>query len=223
LGAKGEPVTAMRPLDDGADPGGRALKRAMIAATETVLVLLAAGRSERWGQGASKLEESFLGRPLGLHAATALAAVPFLCRIAVTGRARLDFSGHGFEMVPTDDPAAGLAYSVRLGVKAAAVRGAAAVLLALADMPRVTAAHVRRLFEASEGPGSVVCSSDGRNPCPPALFGRDRLDFLCSLAGDAGARALLRAGRHVVAAPAELIDIDTPAELERLKALVHAR
>jgi len=99
--------------------------------------------------------------------------------------------------------------------------GAAAVLIALADMPRVTAAHVYRMLDAADSADAVVASSDGEKPSPPALFGRGRFDFLLTLDGDAGARDLVKAGRHVVTAPAELIDIDTPEDLERLQALVH--
>ena len=95
-------------------------------------------------------------------------------------------------------------------------------IVALADMPRVTAAHVHRLFDASEGRTTVVASSDGRSPKPPALFGRDQFRALEQLAGDAGARDLVRGGRHVIAPPAELIDVDTPEELEQLRALVHS-
>jgi molybdenum cofactor cytidylyltransferase len=42
------------------------------------------------------------------------------------------------------------------------------------------------------------------------------------LTGDKGARELVQAGRHVVTSPAELIDIDTPEDLEKLRQLVHA-
>ena len=53
------------------------------------------------------------------------------------------------------------------------------------------------------------------------VFGRGQFDFLLTLDGDAGARDLVRAGRHVVTSPAELIDIDTPEDLAALQALVH--
>ena len=194
----------------------------MLTVEDTVLVLLAAGRSERFGDISSKLEEEFLGRPLGLHVAVALEALPFRERIAVTGRAQLDYEGHGYRVLPNPDPAGGMASSVRIGIECAKARGAAAVLIALADMPRVTAAHVLRLFDAARNGDTVVASSDGHEPCPPALFGAERFDFLLSLEGDSGARDLVRAGRHVVTSPAELIDVDTPEELEKLRAMVQA-
>ena len=193
----------------------------MIAIEDTVLVLLAAGRSERFGDVGSKLDQEFLGRPLGLHVAVALEDLPFRERIAVTGRAALDYGAHRFRTVINDAVDASMASSVRIGVEQAG--DAAAVLIALADMPRVTAAHIHRLFDAADGDDTVVASSDGRDPKPPALFGRARFEFLRTLSGDTGARALVAAGRHVVTAPAELIDVDTPEELERLREMVRVK
>jgi len=91
-------------------------------------------------------------------------------------------------------------------------------LIALADMPRVTATQIHRLFEAQHGPDTVVASSDGVRPKPPVLFGRGRFDALEALAGDTGARDMILAGRHVVASPDELIDVDTEEELAELRA-----
>ena len=194
----------------------------MIAVEDTTLLLLAAGRSERFGDIGSKLDAEFLGRPLGLHVAVTLEAMPFRERIAVTGRAALDYGAHGFRVIRNEDTGGGLASSVRLGIARARAEGAGAVLIALADMPRVTAPHIFRLFDASGGPDTVVASSDGVDPKPPALFGSGQFDFLQSLDGDAGARDLVRAGRHVVTTPAELIDVDTPEELDRLRDLIHS-
>lgn len=195
----------------------------MIAAEDTVLVLLAAGKSARFGDVGSKLNEPFLARPLGLHVAVALEAVPFKHRVAITlPRCTIDFAPHGFQVVRNDDPIGDMASSVRLGVAYAQEHGASAVLLALADMPRVTAAHVHRLLDAADSDDAVVASSDGISPKPPALFARAHFDTLLALTGDQGARDLIRAGRHVVTNAAELIDVDTPEELERLRELVHA-
>jgi molybdenum cofactor cytidylyltransferase len=94
-------------------------------------------------------------------------------------------------------------------------------VIALADMPRVTASHIYRLADAVDGDGenAVIASSNGVQTSPPALFGAARLPALLELAGDEGARAMVRAGRHVIAPEAELLDIDRPEDLERLRAL----
>ena len=193
-----------------------------IGPEDTVLVLLAAGRSERFGDVGSKLDEEFLGRPLGLHVAVALEGVPFMERLAITNRATLDYTVYGFTQLHNDDPGEGMSRSVRLGVERARTIGARAVMVALADMPRVTATHILRIFDAADGAGSVVASSDGSEAMPPVLFGADHFDFLASLTGETGARGLVAGGRHVITSPAELIDVDTAEDLARLRALIHA-
>lgn len=187
----------------------------MIEAEHVALVLLAAGRSRRFGAD-DKLMAPYLGRPLGLHVVVALEAVPFARRVAVVSGTNLDLGSCGYDVVHNDDPAAGLARSLRLGVAAACREGAQAVMIALADMPRVTATHVHRLLDRAEGPDAIVASSDGVDPRPPALFGCNHLSALLDRQGDMGARELVRSGHHVVTSPAELIDIDTPEQLATL-------
>ena len=115
-----------------------------------------------------------------------------------------------------------MASAVRLGVERARDAGAAAVIIALADMPRVTATHIYRLLDAAEGSAAVVASSNGRYPSPPVLFGAARFDEVLAIENDQGARDLIRAGVHVVTNEQELIDVETPEELEQLRSLVHA-
>ncbi|HEX8382584.1 MAG TPA: nucleotidyltransferase family protein [Sphingomonas sp.] len=194
----------------------------MIAVENTILLLLAAGRSERFGDVGSKLDEDFLGKPLGLRVAVTLEDMPFKERIAIVRACGIDYSQHNFTMLRNDDPVGDMASSVRRGVACAKERGADAVLFALADMPRVTAAHIHRLFDAATDTTCVVSSSDGVTTKPPALFGSERFDHLLTIQGDQGARDMVRAGRHVVTAPAELIDVDTREELEELRALIHS-
>ncbi|WP_294196035.1 nucleotidyltransferase family protein [uncultured Sphingomonas sp.] len=195
----------------------------MIAVEDTVLVLLAAGRSERFGPG-NKLEEQFLARPLGLHVAVALEDMPFRERIVVVDGCAIDYGAHHFRVLHNGAPDRDMASSVRMGVDCARARDAAAVLIALADMPRVTAAHIYRLFDAASDldGAAVVASSDGTTPRPPVLFGRDRFEDVLAITGDQGARDLIQSGRHVVTNAAELIDVDTQEDLQRLRELVHA-
>lgn len=190
----------------------------MIEADKVALILLAAGRSRRFNDG-DKLAERFLDKPLAFHVVRALEAVPFLARIAVVSDTELDFAELGYRVVENPDPSLGQARSLCHGVTLARELGAEAVLVALADMPRVTAAHVQRLLDAWRGPDTIVASSDGVQPGPPALFGSARFEELLALQGDQGARDLIRAGRHVVTSPAELVDVDTQDDLAQLRAL----
>lgn len=188
----------------------------MIAAERTVLALLAAGHSTRFG--GAKLDAELWGKPLGRHSADTLAEAPFLARVAVTGDARLDYAALGFTVLRNTDPGRDQASSLRLAAGHALAIEADALLIALADMPCTTAAHIRRLLDAADGPQAVVASSDGRALQPPALFGAARFAELLATRGDHGARDLIRGGVHVAASPGELIDIDMPADLERLRA-----
>ncbi|MBO9621381.1 MAG: nucleotidyltransferase family protein [Sphingomonas sp.] len=190
----------------------------MIKPRQVALILLAAGRSRRFNDG-DKLAEPFLDKPLAFHVVTALEKIPFLARIAVVSNTVLDFAALGYEVVRNPDPSLGQARSLCHGVEAAREVGADAVLIALADMPRVTAAHIYRMFDAANGTATVVASSNGVHPTPPALIGSDHYDALLALEGDEGARELILAGRHVVTSPAELVDIDTQEDLAELRAL----
>ncbi|UZK65704.1 nucleotidyltransferase family protein [Sphingomonas sp. M1-B02] len=190
----------------------------MLKPEQVALILLAAGRSHRFTD-ADKLAEPFLDKPLAYHVVTALENVPFMTRIAVVSGTSLDFAARGYRVAMNPDPALGQARSLSQGILAAREAGAEAVLVALADMPRVTATHIHRLLDAADGPATIVASSDGVRPLPPALFGRDQFDALLALRGDEGGRELIKRGHHVVTTPAELVDIDTREDLEELRAL----
>lgn len=190
----------------------------MLKPDQVALILLAAGRSRRFNDG-DKLAEPFLDKPLAYHVVTALESLDFAARIAVVSDTKLDFAALGYDVVENPDPSRGLARSLCLGVERADELGVEAVLIALADMPRVTAAHIRRMMDTADGPATIVASSDGVDPMPPALFGRNLFPELLELEGDQGARDLIRRGRHVIAPPAELVDIDTQEDLRALRRL----
>lgn len=191
----------------------------MIKAEETVLILLAAGKSARFGD-TDKLEQDYLGAPLAFHVVTALEAVPFARRVAVVSDTKLDFATRGYDVIANDAPERGVSSSIRLGVAAARERDPRAVLIAMADMPRVTASHIYRLLDYADADDTILASSDGKQPRPPALFGRNRFDWLMNLSGDSGAREMIMKAHHMIAVPNELMDVDTPEDLERLRALV---
>ena len=189
----------------------------MVEPEDVALVLLAAGRSRRFD--GDKLSEPFLDKPLAYHVVTALENIAFCARIAVVSDTALDFAALGYDVVENPDPSLGQARSLCHGVSRAKALGCGYILVALADMPRVTSAHILRLFDAANGPDSIVASSDGVRPMPPALFGKGLYDELLDLDGDEGARVLIRRGRHVVTTPAELVDVDTRENLAELRAL----
>jgi molybdenum cofactor cytidylyltransferase len=178
-------------------------------------VLLAAGRSTRFGT-ADKLAAPLGGVPLGLHAAGTLAALPVSARFVVARPGGVQWPA--FEVVPNARPDAGMADSIALGVAAARRAGAGAVLIALADMPFVSAAHFRALLALYRGPESLATSGDGTVRMPPALFGSDWFAALEALSGDRGARAILDRAELVLADDDQLLDIDSAADLGKAQA-----
>ena len=185
----------------------------------TAGIVLAAGQSARFGAG-NKLLADFRGRPLASYAAAAMRAARFDHKIAVIASAEVAdlFGGHQIVAAPVT----GLAQSgsLRLGLAHARKLGAEHVVIALADMPFVTAALLDAVAGAAVGQGAAV-AFDGAARKPPAAFGKSYFDRLAAMTGDRGAAPLIRAlpARALVRAdPAMLADIDTPADLAALAA-----
>ncbi|MFA5990411.1 MAG: NTP transferase domain-containing protein [Sphingomonas sp.] len=188
----------------------------MIAADRTLLVLLAAGQSTRFGT-ADKLAVEVGGKALALHPVAALADINFIDRVAVVAGTRVDFAAHGYRTVTNFAPELGLSGSLRLGVQVAQNMGAAALLVALADMPCVTPAHFAALLAAADGARAIIASCDGARAMPPAVFGAGQFTALARVMGDNGGRALLQNARKIAAPAGSLVDIDTPSDLAALR------
>src|SRR5690606_20765035 len=93
-----------------------------------------------------------------------------------------------------------------------------AVILALADMPDVTATHYNALIAAYDpDAGREICraATEGGTPGHPVLFGRRFFESLAAQTGDRGARDVLRTAADFVTdvpTPGQgaLTDLDTP-------------
>ncbi|ANU08431.1 nucleotidyltransferase family protein [Paraurantiacibacter namhicola] len=187
----------------------------MIAATRVGAVLLAAGRSSRFGPQ-DKLAQPWRGKPLALHAAGTLAAMPFVAH-AVVSQQRANWPVPSKYMVVTNPaPDRGLASSIALGARALADTGVEALLFALADMPLVPQAHLERLLGAFETEGmDMVATIGGGRPQVPAVFGRAHFDMLMALTGDQGARDMLGDAATVACDAKLLADFDRPEDFAR--------
>ncbi|MFN3469530.1 MAG: NTP transferase domain-containing protein [Novosphingobium sp.] len=170
-------------------------------------LLLAAGRGTRFGGG--KLAADLCGRPVAVHAAQALASLPFDRRIAVVSAQTPDLPVFDrITLTPADAP---ISRSIATGIGALAETDCDAVLIALADMPLVPAAHFARLIRRFEG-DRVATGVDGRRMVP-AIFARRHFAALASLEGDRGAGALLSQASAVPLSQALALDVDCPADL----------
>jgi molybdenum cofactor cytidylyltransferase len=112
----------------------------------------------------------------------------------------------------------GLASSLQAGLRAVP-RDARAVLVTLVDQPNVDAATLRRLLVAwRRRPGVPAAAHYSGRAGVPAVLPRRIFRALHALAGDAGARAVLRdaSALTLVEMPEAELDVDTREDLARL-------
>lgn len=181
-------------------------------------VLLAAGNSTRFGDD-DKLMADHRGKPLIVHALEAVASLPFKYHIAVVRSRELapvihrKLERRGYTLIVNDNPEDGLSGSIVRAANHVAELRCTGMLMCLADMPNVPQSHLMRLCLAAEDIRSVVASTDGFTPSPPAFFGQRHFHQLQALKGDQGARALISQGLLIETSGLLLHDVDTPEDL----------
>lgn len=189
-------------------------------------VLLAAGESSRYGE-ANKLLAELDGEPIVRRAARTLLEADLVCVVAVLGheadsvRGALD--GLDLEVCENPDYARGQSTSVRAGVGAIEagpdVDGA---VFGLGDMPRVRSETVDLLVDAfGAGIGDPLAAAYQGTRGNPVLFGAGHFGALADATGDTGGRRLLLESEAAALVetgdPGVLWDVDTAADLERLR------
>jgi molybdenum cofactor cytidylyltransferase len=189
-------------------------------------VVLAAGESTRMGQ--PKLLLPLAGEPLVRRVVRQVVESGFDEVLVVVGceheRIVAALDGLGVRTALNPDYATGMGGSFRAAI--GALPDSAAAMFALADQPLVGADNYRRLLDAYRSQaGGIVSVRYGDVTAPPHLFDRAYFPELAVL--QQGARPVLQ--RHAGATtilrfpPELLLDIDTPDDYERAKALVDAR
>ncbi len=185
-------------------------------------IVLAAGRSSRMG-GANKLLADLDGRPVLGHALDAIAAAGLPPPVVVVGHmadaVRAVIGARPAMIVVADDYASGMSRSLAAGL-AAVPAGWRAALIALGDMPRVTAATLAALAAAAADTDAVVVPVHGGRRGNPVAWGRAHWPRLAALSGDRGARALLDVADVTEVAvddPGIFADVDTPEALAAIR------
>jgi len=182
-------------------------------------VLLAAGEGSRLGQPKAlvRLGEMTLAER-GVSLLRAGGADPVL---VVAGAASVALSG--VRVVHNPEWRSGMGSSLRVGLGELA--GADAAVIALADQPLVGAEAVRRLIAAYFAGASVAVAAYDGQPRNPVLIAAEHWPaVVASATGDIGARPFLRAHPDLVTLvdctdTGTPTDIDTPADLARVRAL----
>jgi CTP:molybdopterin cytidylyltransferase MocA len=184
-------------------------------------ILLAAGAGRRLGQPKALVDLG--GRPLAARGVALLREGGAAPVIVVTGAAAVNLTG----VITVHNPhwATGMGSSLAAGL-ATVPDACAAAVVALVDQPLVGAAAVRRLIAAYQGGASVAVAAYGGQPRNPVLLGREHWAEVTALAaGDAGARAFLRARPDLVTLvecgdTGSPDDIDTTEDLARIAGLL---
>jgi molybdenum cofactor cytidylyltransferase len=185
-------------------------------------IVLAAGSSTRMGRNKLLLEvegETLVRRVVRAACSAGLDRV-----VVVLGheeaRVRAQLEGLSCEMVVNPDHARGAGTSVHTGVRHVA-SDAAAVVIVLADMPRVSAAMIAALvdrYRTTRAP--VVFSRYGDLQAPPTLYDRALFGELLAIDDDRGGKPVVL--RHQAEAEAvvwpesALHDIDSPDDYDRI-------
>jgi molybdenum cofactor cytidylyltransferase len=186
-------------------------------------LLLAAGLARRMGE--PKLLLPLGGRPVIRWSAEALLASGIAEAIVVAGRERAAIAdalgGLPVRVVENAHPEAGQAGSIRVGI-AALPPGAAAVLVALGDQPRVPPEIAPALMRALAGGAAIAAPVYREGQGLPVLFARRVFAELLALEGDRGARAVVaRDPGRVALVPIDLAmpaDVDTPEDYAAMRA-----
>lgn len=186
--------------------------------SHVVALLLAAGGARRMGRPKQLLP----WRGTSLVRGAAETALASRCReLVVVLGARADEVGAELSDLPlrtclNPDWREGIASSLRAGVAELGCE-AEAVLVVLADQPRVDAALLDRLIARWQESGlGLAASAYAGGVGVPALFARRYFPELRGLSGDRGARALLETHADdcvQVEAPLAAFDVDTVEDL----------
>ncbi len=188
-------------------------------------VVLASGFSQRFGAN-DKLLAHLSGQPLAAYSAALVSAMPFRSTTAIVpaGKPKLMqlYRDAGIEPLENHNADLGQGASLALAINHIKDSSVDAALILLADMPFVTAGHLKKLADRMEDHNAVASRHDGV-PQPPLLFARSTFQALTTLSGDKGGKALLATldNTQSVDMPAhEATDIDTPEALAQAQTLL---
>jgi CTP:molybdopterin cytidylyltransferase MocA len=184
-------------------------------------LVLAAGAGTRFG--GNKQLADFQGRPLLEHSVRAMTTSPVGRVVVVLGAGAEDVQAtvdlHGAEPRLCDRWEEGQSASLACGLEALA--DCEAVVVTLGDQPRMSPDAIRRVIAARGDGAQAVRATYRGDPSHPVLLERELFERMRDVSGDHGARNLLLSAQ-VREVPCDDLgggeDVDTPAELDALRA-----
>jgi CTP:molybdopterin cytidylyltransferase MocA len=183
-------------------------------------LVLAAGAATRFG--APKQLAELEGLPMLEHSLRAMRATPVGRVVVVLGSSADEIERtvdlHGAEPIVCTRWEEGQSASLACGL--AELAHCEAVVVTLGDQPRVSPDAIRRVIGSRNGAPAVRATYQ-RRPGHPVLLERHLFEALRDVTGDKGARNLLLSV-PVLDVPCDDLgggeDVDTPAELDALRA-----
>jgi molybdenum cofactor cytidylyltransferase len=185
------------------------------------LVVLAAGRASRMGEGGPhKLLAEFEGEPLVRRSVRQAIEADLGPVTVITGHRSREVSdalaGLAADVVENPDFASGMASSLKAGLARVEILGLPGMMVLLADMPNVSASDITalaRAYRKAGGKAIVRAVADGQRG-NPVILPAATFEALKTLEGDIGARPVIESSGLAVIdveiGAAARLDVDTP-------------
>jgi molybdenum cofactor cytidylyltransferase len=189
-------------------------------------ILLAAGRSQRFGHTDKLLQPLSNGLPLITQSVrTMLTAFETVVVVVPPEHEALAQVLKNEAVHITINPAASVGMGNSLACGVAATTEAHGWIIGLADMPWIQSTTLSKIITALRDGHPLVAPRYQNLRGHPVGFGREYLETLLNLQGDVGARSVLKKNKaqlHYldVNDPGILLDVDTPADLMQPKMFI---
>lgn len=189
--------------------------------SQTGIVVLAAGRSSRYGE--NKLLADIEGSPMFRHIFEALKEFSMCVKVVSTRFPQImeEAKKQGIAVTENHHPERGIAYSLQCGLKKCLEQkpDVKNIIFVVGDQPYLTAKTLRRLMEVSiHAPGKIICAGTCGRPGNPVLWDRKYFQKLLELQGDTGGRQIIKKCPDEViiceTAEKELYDIDQKTDID---------
>ncbi len=187
----------------------------------TAVIILAAGNSARMGRPKQLLD--YAGEPLIRRAACVALQARCGPVVVVLGanepQIREALVGLDLEMTINPRWPEGMGTSIQAGLGSAGLNSADAVILLLADQPRVSSAFLQQLVERHHQTGKpIVAAQYAETAGVPALFARSTFPLLLALSPNQGCKQVILHHPQdalLIDYPEAATDIDTPEDYAR--------